>query len=213
MQQWFHLVNLFYPNCCIACTKSLFKYEVDVCLKCWQKISFYKDKTGSVHFLCYYNKKGVVHDLIHSIKYKSNQDLAKRLGVYLGKRMLPENIEIDAILPVPMHPKKRILRGYNQAECIAKGISEILKKPLISEHVVLKTVFTQTQTKKDQFERWNTNQNVFVVQQPEKIRQKRILIVDDVYTTGATYTAVKQVLDEAHCRSVALAVLALTEKR
>lgn len=216
-----NLVHLFYPNCCIACTKSLFRYEVDICLKCWHKIPFSQSNTlpfytpfrDPIFCLSYYIKKSVVHSILHSIKYESNQPLGRKLGQWLGEHIKYNVVDIDLIVPVPIHPKKRILRGYNQAECIAQGIQEVLQKPILPEEAIIKTVYTDTQTKKDQIARWKNTENIFKIIDPKQIKHKNILIVDDVFTTGATYYSLKNSLEKTQYKAISLAVLALTEKR
>ncbi|HNW21232.1 MAG TPA: phosphoribosyltransferase family protein, partial [Bacteroidales bacterium] len=92
---------------------------------------------------------------------------------------------IDVIIPIPLHPKKEKIRGYNQAEMIAKGIKQVLNVP-INTNDVLRTKFTETQTKKSKWERYDNLNGVFAIKNTQKFANKHLLIVDDVITTGAT---------------------------
>ncbi len=93
--------------------------------------------------------------------------------------------DIDLILPVPLHPKRKAIRGYNQSEMIAQGLSQTLSIPMDTSSFVRKNE-TQTQTKKDRFERWNNVKEVFAVENADALRFKHLLLVDDVITTGST---------------------------
>jgi ComF family protein len=84
--------------------------------------------------------------------------------------------------------KKEKARGFNQAEILCKGISEIINKPVIANNVIRK-IATETQTKKHRVERWKNVEAIFGVKDPDKLKGKKILLVDDVITTGATIDA------------------------
>jgi ComF family protein len=92
------------------------------------------------------------------------------------------------IIPLPLFEKKEKMRGYNQSEILCHGIAEILNKP-VNRNNVIRKVFTETQTKKHRVERWKNVENIFLVTNPTELEGKRILLVDDVITTGATIDA------------------------
>lgn len=199
-------INLFYPNTCFACATPLLNGETMICLPCLAHLPytdyhvFLDNKVsrtfmGRVPFkmaasLLHFHKKGKTQALLHQLKYKNQPNL----GVYLGN--LAANYydkvgffnSIDAILPIPLHPKKLAKRGYNQAAVIAQGISEVIEKPVL-ENTLLRTINTSTQTKKSRFERWQNVETVFEVSQPNLLINKHLLLVDDVLTTGATIEA------------------------
>ena len=92
---------------------------------------------------------------------------------------------IDYIIPVPLHPKKEKLRGYNQSLCIANGRKEILKIKIDSKSLQRK-VNTESQTKKNKYSRWENVGQVFELTNKKQLNNKHILLVDDVVTTGST---------------------------
>ncbi len=114
---------------------------------------------------------------------------------------------ITCIIPVPLHPKRLRERGYNQAEVIAKGLAESMGVPVITD-VLLRNVYTQTQTKKTRIERLKNMLGVFAVSNSEKVSNGHILLVDDVITTGATLETCAQTLLEATDVKVSIATLA-----
>ena len=95
---------------------------------------------------------------------------------------------MDIIIPVPLHPKKMRKRGYNQSEEIAKGMVEYFPK-VINTSCLVRKVDNKTQTRKGRIERWNNVADIFSVVDPEPLKGKHILLVDDVLTTGSTLEA------------------------
>ena len=116
--------------------------------------------------------------------------------------------EFDGIVPVPLHPKRLKKRGYNQSTCFARGLSEALEIPVI-EDTLMRIKSTTSQTKKNKLERWFNVKDVFVVKYPERIKHKRILLVDDVLTTGSTLEACLDVLNQHQCKELSIATIAV----
>lgn len=221
-------LQLFFPNLCIHCGNSLFKHESHVCLACWEKIPFAGFKAEleehvfkayhkahylhQLSFLFYYSKQGIPRTILHHIKYKSNPELTLSMGRIMGEHIKnnPFTDQIEALLPVPIHPQKRLIRGYNQAELLAKGMSEVLQKPLLPENTILKTQYSISQTKKNRIHRHQNTNKLFTLEKPEHIKNKAILIIDDVLTTGATFEALAKELMPAKPKTMSLSVLAYT---
>lgn len=203
--------GLFYPEVCPACGTLLAKDEDTVCLSC----SFLMPKTAyetiadnpvarifwgrvplhAVSACFFFAKKGRVQPLIHSLKYHSDT----HAGNYLGRKMA-ENMknaplfsDIEVLVPVPLHPKRLQLRGYNQSEVIAKGMAEVLGISVVADNLI-REVATATQTKKSREARWQNVKNIFTVSRPAQFEGKHILLIDDVITTGSTIEACAQAL-------------------
>jgi ComF family protein len=196
-------LSLIYPRICMACGKSLMKYEKCICTFCMYHLprtDFHKDHENAVSKLfwgkisieqaaafLYFHKKGKVQHLMHQMKYKGKSEIGVYIGKLYGKELLISDwvSTINYIVPVPLHPKKQKIRGYNQSEMFATGLGEALKIP-VDIHTLVKTTSTETQTKKSRFSRWENVKEVFAVQNADHFKNKHILLVDDVITTGAT---------------------------
>jgi ComF family protein len=113
---------------------------------------------------------------------------------------------VDALVPLPLFPAKEKKRGYNQARVLCEGIAEILDKPVLSD-VVVRSIPTETQTKKGRLERWRNMEGSFALAQPDAIDGKHILLVDDVITTGASLEACGRELVRAQNGQLSIATL------
>lgn len=135
----------------------------------------------------YFNKDSLLQHLIIQLKYHNNQTAGLFLGKLLGNIIFNAQRfnDVDVIVPLPLNEKKLFKRGYNQALLLAKGVAEILNKPLI-ENAVKRVLFTETQTQKDRITRWQTMENVFTVADESALHNKHVLLIDDIVTTGAT---------------------------
>jgi len=206
-----NLISLFYPRLCPACQKNLLQYEKVICSHCLTHLpetNYHFDKDNplndlfkgrvelkQVSALLFYQKGNIVQNLLHQLKYKGQQAIGIELGQYYGEKLIQQIdfANIDLIIPIPLHPKKQKQRGYNQSECLAKGLSKSMNIAYYTD-ILQRESFTQTQTKKDRFNRWKNVKDVFTVTDYERIDGKKILLCDDVLTTGATIEAAAQIL-------------------
>ena len=123
--------------------------------------------------------------------------LAEQLAIKLGDGFFQE---IDSIIPVPLHPKKLKIRGFNQSNLIAKGIQNISSTPIDSQSLQ-RIEFTESQTNKNRLERWDNVNTAFKVVNDEAFKGKHILLVDDIFTTGATMEAcIKTIQNKMDCK-------------
>jgi ComF family protein len=138
----------------------------------------------------YFNKGSKVQTMIHKLKYKGRKDVGIRIGEIYGKELAKASAfsSTDLIIPVPLHPKRQRKRGYNQSECFANGLAMSMNVR-VNTTALIRTVASQTQTKKSRISRWDNVSEIFEVKKPEELTGKNILLVDDVMTTGATLEA------------------------
>ncbi len=116
----------------------------------------------------------------------------------------------DLIIPVPLHPAKLRKREYNQSESIANGMASILVIAVVPDNLV-RIANTETQTKKSRFERYENLAGAFICRFPDALKGKHILVVDDVFTTGATLEACSIVLLEIAAVRISIATVAFAE--
>ena len=146
----------------------------------------------------FFHKGSNVQHLIHRLKYKGQP----QIGIYLG-RMYGQTLRKQApfnkaqlIIPVPLHPRRQRERGYNQSEQFAIGLSQAMGIP-VSPNNLQRDTTSETQTHKSRAERWENVKQIFSVSDPEAFEGKHILLVDDVFTTGATIEACATALQTA----------------
>lgn len=219
------LVNLIYPQICVACDDQTPLKNKPYCLKCQQDL-YYTDHSstrkndfeemfwgripidkGAAMF--YYRKDTAIQDLLFSLKYKGNKSIGIQLGEEFGHMLSDAGFmkDITAIVPVPMFWKKEKKRGYNPAFLFAEGISLATKKPCYSD-LLIKTMPTESQTRKSRTERLINVENVFQVNNAYDPTNEHILLIDDVLTTGATLEACAMVLQKQNIKT-SLATLAI----
>lgn len=157
------------------------------CQRCKNK------KLSGIFFALSYKEKNLTKKLIHFFKYDPYylKDLAKSLSLLIidhisllgkNKKALFEN---SILIPIPMDKKKLKKRGYNQSEELAKELSKKLKTPLVLNNLI-KTKITLSQMELPEKKRRENLKNAFSCQSPEQIKNKKIFLIDDVYTTGST---------------------------
>jgi len=199
-------VSLLFPQLCTACGQTLVANEHLICTECiltlprtrfhlnadnivaqqfWGKIDL-----QSAYALFYFAKGGKVQSLMHHLKYKGIKELGNLAGKMAGSELMKNHVfqTVDVIIPVPLHKKRLRERGYNQSAHFAYGIAPCLNAE-VDENNLVRLAATETQTHKSRFERFNNMREVFKIKNPENLKGKHVLLVDDVITTGSTLEA------------------------
>lgn len=216
------LWELLFPRRCKACGLPLLTAEHTLCTYCAVhfpltgfalqeknpivRIFYGRVKIQFASALFFFEKGRPYQQVIHAIKYKGDVKLAYHMGLRLGESIKgsPFYESIDAIVPVPLHPGKFKKRGYNQSEEIAKGACEVLDIKLMD--LLVRVEQSDSQTKKAKNQRTKNVAHAFEINSNDRllINQNReaplrILIIDDVITTGATLQACAKLLQERGC--------------
>lgn len=145
--------------------------------------------------LFYY--QGNYKSLTPALKYGGNIPLGRQLGRMLGEKLLAGGLPpVDAVIPVPLHRKRRRHRGFNQAEVIAAEVARCLGAPLRTD-ILLRKGTAGSQTRLSQSQRAANVASSFIAMYPPTL-EGNVLIIDDVFTTGATLFACRQALLEAY---------------
>ena len=215
-------LDVFYPKICQICSVDLNMNERHVCLSCaydlpyigqsqkelhkLEKLFWGRVKVEHVFCLLNYQRGNQAQLLIHQLKYKKKTKLGFHFGEILGG-LIPQNANFDAIIPVPLHPKKKRARGFNQSHVIAEGISQKVNVP-VTERYLKRNSFSLSQTKFSKYDRWDNVRQIFSVKNKSKLENKHVLLVDDVLTTGATIEACVRELKKVKNCSVSIATLA-----
>jgi len=206
-----YIIDLFFPKICSGCRSLLVTNETVICTKCRHEMpltqyhlddkneavkKFYgKVNIEYISALLYFNKKGIVQELIHNLKYKGQEEIGTLLGSWYVNDLKNLNLKIpfDVIIPVPLHKRKFKERGYNQVATFGKALSEGLKIPY-DDSVLFRKIYSKTQSKKNLSGRSENINNMFDVIISEENHNKHFVIIDDVLTTGATLEACSRAL-------------------
>lgn len=191
------------PTVCFGCNAHLIRGEQHLCTVCRNQLPLtdytFNDENAvdrifygriaikKASSFLFFTENGIVQQLIHHLKYKNQEQIGNFLGDWYGQ-ILKENhflSTIDAVVPVPLHKKKIKKRGYNQTALFAKKLAQHLNAEYI-DHILVKTANTKTQTKKSRIGRLQNNRELYRLSDPVFLKNKNILLVDDVITSGAT---------------------------
>ncbi|MFQ5334463.1 MAG: ComF family protein [Flavobacteriales bacterium] len=220
-------ISLLFPQICAACGKPLYKTENAVCTFCryhLPRTGYHLERDNPVSRLFwgkvdvfaatayYFFRKGdKVQRLIHQLKYNGQQQVGITVGRFMGSELKdnPFFQSIDCLIPVPLHPAKKRRRGYNQSDCIGMGLAGEMGKPCYTDNMY-RAVANVSQTRKSQWERFRNVEGIFKLKEPALLRNKHILIVDDVVTTGSTLEACANTLQHLPSTKVSIAAIACT---
>ncbi len=200
------LKDLFFPQHCKSCSSHLGSYEQHICTDCRHHLpvtNYHLNNDDAIKKLFYgrltlenaaalfhFEKRGGVQQLMHNLKYRGEHKISSFLGAWLGAELSqnPNYKTIDLIVPVPIHPKKKRKRGYNQVDGFAIALATQLKTSY-SLSLLAKSKNTKTQVFKGRFTRSDEVFEAFSVKDTQLYKKKHILLVDDILTTGATIEA------------------------
>lgn len=203
---WDDFISILFPRICPGCGNHLLRNENIICSECFiliPRTNYHLKSDNPVARLfwgrcfvehaaafSFYTRDSRIRKMIHQLKYGGMTEIGTELGRIYGLSL--KNTEfingIDFIIPVPLHRAKKRKRGFNQSEIICNGISEVTGLKT-EPSLLIRESMTGTQTKRSRYDRWTNVEGIFTVTDPEKLRNRHILVVDDVITTGSTIEA------------------------
>lgn len=223
------LMQLLFPQRCVVCNSLLTDNEKILCLSCnlnLPRTDLHLEKDNEVEKLLwgkmnieratsyfYYTKGSGYRQLLHRLKYEGRKDIAQSMGFMMGEELANDGFfdNIDLIIPIPLHRRKKRSRGYNQSEEIGKGISRATGIPMKTSCIERQRNST-SQTSKSAYERWENVSGIFAAHHTEQLENRHILLLDDVMTTGATITACADALKSVPGIRISVLTLALAGK-
>jgi len=230
MNRWIKsLIDLFFPQVCIYCGAPFVEGEKYLCSECIIKLprtSFHLRPENATEQLfwgkvtieraasfLHFRKGGITQQIIHHLKYKGEW----KLGVTMGRLMANEMKNstffngIDLIVPVPLHKNRLKLRGYNQAEQIANGLSAVTGIPVCGNNLY-RSIESESQTSRNVFQRWLNVRHIFLLKDAAALSGKHILLIDDVLTSGATLVSCIETVERGVFCKVSVLTLGGTQK-
>ncbi len=220
------LFDLLFPHSCFLCGNTLNGTDQSICFLCnsqlprtrfWsmednplqKDLAAHTDVSHALAFL-YFARKSKTRQILHEIKYKGNGALAEQMGAQFGRSLRRSGWAagvFDALVPVTITRKKRLKRGYNQSHMIAQGMSEELKIPILND-ILHRSHSGASQTSKGRTDRFESIRDSFRVNADQINDGDSLLLIDDVYTTGATSVRCLNLLKEGGTRKLGFASLA-----
>jgi ComF family protein len=199
------LLNLFYPNVCVACQHSLHRNEYILCTQCYAELpytgAYKKDNAAEKLFwgrfpfemaysMLYFNKGNITAKLLHQFKYDGEITIGEMLGAQLALQLKNElQLRLSTVIvPIPLHSRKQSSRGFNQSDVIAQSAGKELGIE-VNTTAVRRQKFTLSQTRKSRTDRLQNISDAFIVDKPDALQNKHVVLLDDICTSGATIEA------------------------
>ena len=226
--------SLLYPATCVVCSANVARSEylcgdcqqraprivAPFCAKCsepfpgaiTQTFSCANCENRVLHFDCAvaaYRSRGLVRRLVHQFKYAKQRHLRHPVAGWLRETLHDPRLRgraFDLLVPVPLHPARQRERGFNQAELLADLLADSMNLP--RRNLLERTRYTTTQTAYDRAERMENLHDAFRLRKNRDVRELRVLLIDDVLTTGSTLSECARVLKKAGAFSVHAATAA-----
>ena len=209
-----YALNLIYPNVCGMCNKLCDK---DLCKKCELKlnkiakikIDTYWDKNYRKH-LYIFKYEGMIKEKLTDFKFNEKIYIYKAFINFFIKneKMCRFFKSYDIIIPVPIHKKRKLERGYNQSAIFARNIANNFKNLIFIDDCLIKIKNNKPQSSKNRIDRENNVIGAYKLINSDKIKGKKVLLLDDIYTTGSTVDECCKILKQANPKCIDVITIA-----
>ncbi len=215
------LLDFVFPNSCLECQRLLAEPNQILCLRCYTQLPFTHWKWGATNpmyeklnswmpieaaiSLFYFRRNNLTQKVLHALKYRNRKEIGEWLSEELYRRMSEFSIPLEAILIVPIHPKKLKSRGYNQNTVFSQHLADLLGVSFYPQ-ALKRTKHQKSQTLMHRGERLKRLEETFAIHQLPK-KEKHVLLIDDVCTTGSTLLHCARLLLEQN-KKVSIATIA-----
>ena len=218
--------DLLFPDLCKSCNNPLNVGEKIICTNCRhklpqtdyhlyknneiEKIFYGRSKIEFASSFLFFHKNSLTQNLIHKLKYRGHQEIGALIGSWYGEKLINESgLHFDFIVAVPLHRHKERKRGFNQVDTFGEALASRFKAKYSKDNLV-RIYKSETQTKKSRFARWLNVKEIFSLKNDKLFKNKRILLIDDVVTTGATLDACCHELSKTPGIKISIATIAIT---
>lgn len=220
------LLNLLFPGSCFGCNALLSGEAQTLCFQCVHELQFTEENLGErPDFKAYfytnplvkqgrsflqYKEQSLESHLIKQLKFRGHEWLSG----WLGQRLTPlfPDYPIDVVVPIPLHPLRFLKRGYNQVSGFAAVLARHFNAPLVEKSLAVRR-YSRSQTRGGKAFRKTNRARYFRVRRPDLLKGKRVLLVDDILTTGATIDAAVACVAQAGASEIYWMTLAWTPQR
>lgn len=209
------IINELYPKQCIICGKL---YNDEICNKCYKTLEIlaksekYKNKSFNEHIYLF-KYEGKIRNLIIDYKFNDKAYLSNFFTkiIIKNEKICRKIKSYDIIIPVPIHKKRKNERGYNQSELIAKEIVKNINELELVTDSLIKQKNTVAQSTLTKQQRKQNVKQVYKIANKEKIQNKKIILLDDIYTTGATAEECSKILKQNGAKEILVLTIAKDE--
>lgn len=229
MNWWSRLLDVISPRLCAVCGRRLAPTERSLCCVCMLQLprTGYQYSPGDnpmaqlfwkltpverAAALIYYEPHSETARMVYKMKYGDRPDIGEDMGRLMANEMLTTGYfeGIDLLIPVPLSRKRQRQRGYNQSECLARGVSDATGIP-VSGNAVLRKHFRQSQTSLNRRERQENVKDMFQLRDDSLLKNKHVMLIDDICTTGATLIACAEALKPVAGIRISILTLGFTK--
>lgn len=229
MTWWTKILDFISPRHCVVCDERLTATERSLCSVCllhlprtgyqftptdnpMAQLFWHLAPIERAAALMFYEPHSEMAQMVYDLKYRDRPDIGEDMGRLMANEMQMAHFfdDIDLLLPVPLSRRRMRQRGYNQSEQIAIGISDIIRLP-IARKALRRKHFQQSQTQLSRHERQENVTDMFLLRDESLLRNKHVLLIDDICTTGATLLACTDVLKQVEGIRISVLTLGFTK--